>query len=48
MIIRQSARALRRAMFDVGYFRRSNNEAARIEAEYVPRRYVGSVAGRPL
>jgi hypothetical protein len=26
----------------------SSTEAARIEAEYVPRRYVGSVAGRPL
>ena len=28
--------------------RRRSNEAARIGSEYVPRRYFGSVAGRPL
>jgi hypothetical protein len=43
---------LLRAMFDVGYFPpkrgRPSNEAARIGSEYVPRRYFGSVAGRPL
>ena len=33
---------------DIAGVPHASTEAARIGAEYVPRRYVGSVAGRPL